>query len=297
MKENELKEIFNGIRNSSEESFEKLYSKYNKLVYGIAFSILKNGQDAEDVVQTVFAKIYDIDKSKLPTDKEASWLYTTTKNESITLLRKRNNHLELESIYEIEDENNEISEIISQDSYNRIISKLNDKEKEIVSLKILAKLSFDEIANLLNEPTGTIKWRYYKSIHTLKLLLSNLGMFIITFVIGIKTLFSQKVCNNIRQEISKDEIIEEDSLTSKVENSVQESMREEENKGYNEENFDTDGLEEEQQGTIIQEPDKEMDVNYVGIGILSLSVVFLVATIIFSIINTKYQLKRKDRKK
>lgn len=297
MKENELKEIFNGIRNSSEESFEKLYSKYNKLVYGIAFSILKNGQDAEDVVQTVFAKIYDIDKSKLPTDKEASWLYTTTKNESITLLRKRNNHLELESIYEIEDENNEISEIISQDSYNRIISKLNDKEKEIVSLKILAKLSFDEIANLLNEPTGTIKWRYYKSIHTLKLLLSNLGMFIITFVIGIKTLFSQKVCNNIGQEISKDEIIEEDSLTSKVENSVQESMREEENKGYNEENFDTDGLEEEQQGTIIQEPDKEMDVNYVGIGILSLSVVFLVATIIFSIINTKYQLKRKDRKK
>lgn len=297
MKENELKEIFNGIRNSSEESFEKLYSKYNKLVYGIAFSILKNGQDAEDVVQTVFAKIYDIDKSKLPTDKEASWLYTTTKNESITLLRKRNNHLELESIYEIEDENNEISEIISQDSYNRIISKLNDKEKEIVSLKILAKLSFDEIANLLNEPTGTIKWRYYKSIHTLKLLLSNLGMFIITFVIGIKTLFSQKVCNNIQQEISKDEIIEEDRLTSKVENSVQESMREEENKGYNEENFDTDGLEEEQQGTIIQEPDKEMDVNYVGIGILSLSVVFLVATIIFSIINTKYQLKRKDRKK
>ncbi|MBQ2836040.1 MAG: sigma-70 family RNA polymerase sigma factor [Clostridia bacterium] len=89
--EKELKEIFNEIKNYNNSAFEKLYNKYNTLVYGIAFSILKNKQDAEDVVQTVFAKIYDIDTDKLPTQKEASWLYTITKNESITLLRKRDN--------------------------------------------------------------------------------------------------------------------------------------------------------------------------------------------------------------
>ena len=60
--EKELKEIFEGIRDKNQTSFEELYSKYNKLVYGIAFSILKNGADAEDVVQIVFEKIYYIDK-------------------------------------------------------------------------------------------------------------------------------------------------------------------------------------------------------------------------------------------
>lgn len=258
--EKELKEIFEGIRNKNQTSFEKLYSKYNKLVYGIAFSILKNSQDAEDIVQIVFEKIYHIDKSKLPTDKEASWLYTTTKNEAITLLRKRNNHLELEYIYEIEDENNEISEIISQDSYNRLISKLNDKEKEIVSLKILANLSFNEISNLLNEPIGTIKWRYYKSIHNLRLLLSNLGMFVITFIIGMETLLSNKKSN---QEIS-----------------------------FREDFFNTTDKIEGTQEIIIE----ESNINYMGIGILIISTIFLLITII-SILCTKIHLKRKDRRK
>ena len=63
VKEKELKEIFNQIKNHENSAFEKLYNKYNTLVYGIAFSILKNKQDAEDVAQTVFAKIYDIDSN------------------------------------------------------------------------------------------------------------------------------------------------------------------------------------------------------------------------------------------
>lgn len=276
--EKELKEVFDGIRNKNQTSFEELYSKYNKLVYGIAFSILKNRQDAEDVVQTVFAKIYDIDKNKLPTDKEASWLYTTTKNEAITLLRKRNNHLELECIYEIEDENNEISEIISQDSYNRLISKLNDKEKEIVSLKILANLSFNEISNLLNEPTGTIKWRYYKSINSLKLLLSNLGMFIITFIIGMETLLSNKKSS---LEMTEDEAVVEDNSANKLESAEQESLRED--------LFNTTDKVEGTQEIIIE----ESNINYMGIGVLSISVIFLLITII-SILHTKMHLKRKD---
>ena len=114
------------------------------------------------------------------------------KNETISFLRKKNNDINLESIYEIEDKDNEINNIIDQVEFNRLISGLNDKEKQIISLKILANLSFDEIGKLLNEPTGTIKWRYYKSIHTLKILLSNLGMFIVTFVIGIKALFNNE---------------------------------------------------------------------------------------------------------
>lgn len=290
--EKELKEIFNEIRNNSNSAFEKLYKKYKTLIYGIAFSILKNKQDAEDVVQTVFAKLYDINADKLPTQKEASWLYTITKNEAIMILRKRDNNLSLDSIYEIETSNNEIEEVISKDSYNRIISKLNYKEKEIISLKILANLSFDEIANLLNEPTSTIKWRYYKSINSLKILLGNLGMFIITLFIGIKTLFNKKITS---LESITDNFITED----KVEQDSVQQGTEEENKGFQDSITDstTNKVEDEKQEIIIQEENIENDVNYIGIGILSISAIFLAITIIFSIFCIKSRIKSNKNRK
>ena len=80
--ENEkLKAIFSELRNGNKDTIENLYKKYDKMIYGIAFSILKNKDDSEDIIQTVFSKLYTIDQDKLPNDKEATWLYTVTKNE------------------------------------------------------------------------------------------------------------------------------------------------------------------------------------------------------------------------
>lgn len=293
--EKELKELFIELKYNN-IAFEKLYNKYNKLVYGIAFSILKNKQDSEDVVQNIFTKIYNIDKNKLPTKNEASWLYSTTKNETITVLRKRKNDLNLDSIYEIEDQDNEIDNSIDKMEFNGLIRKLDNCEKEIVSLKILANLSFDEIGKLLNKPTGTIKWRYYKAINTLKILLSNLGMFIVTFIIGLKTLSNQQKVNNAEQQIITDENIVqneeniEQEETEQDKSTMQDSLKEE-NNNINEEIVQNTTKQE----TIITDTIIEDNINYFGIGILSVSAIFLVFTIIFMIIFTKYQLKLKKK--
>lgn len=283
----ELKKLFFELKRNDKIAFEKLYIKYNKLIYSIAFSILKNKTDAEDIVQTVFTKIYTMGKEKLPRTKEASWLYSLTRNETISFLRKKNNDLDIESIYEIEDDNNQINEIIDYYTYNKLINKLNEKEKEIVSLKILADLSFDEIGKMLNEPTGTIKWRYYKSVYTLRILLSNLGMFIITFVIGLKALYSKerlKNTENIDIKNENDEDKREDKETQKTETDKSETKQE-----------STDNIQENEikQETLIPNniEENENNYNYLGIGILSFSTIFLILTIIFSIILTKHQLK------
>lgn len=284
--ERELRELFIELKSNNKIAFEKLYIKYNKLVYGIAFSILKNKEASEDVVQSVFSKLYEMDKSKMPDNKEASWLYTLTKNEAITFLRKKDNNIDLESIYNIEDKDNEINNIIDQVEFNRLIRGLNDKEKQIISLKILANLSFDEIGKLLGESTNTIKWRYYKSINTLKILLSNLGMFIITLAIGIKTLFKKKASN---QEVIHDNKTEQNTVnirddTTKTENQEtltnQTKFNESQNENTNNE------------GTIIQEQTASEPTNYYGIGILSISLIFLIITIIIFL---KYQLKLRKK--
>ena len=83
----ELHDIFKGISENNENYFNKLYEKYNMLIYGIAFSILKNRENSEEVVQKVFIKIWEMEKEKLPRSSEATWLYTLTKNETLNFLK------------------------------------------------------------------------------------------------------------------------------------------------------------------------------------------------------------------
>lgn len=210
-----LEQLFKEIKQGNKEIIEELYNRYNKIVYGIAFSILKNNEDSEDVVQIIFSKLYSIDEDKLPKEKAGTWLYKVTKNEALAILRKKYNNIRLEDIYNCENENNEINEVIDKESYNKLINKLNKKEQEIVSLKILSDLTFQEISEILGESSSTIKWRYYKAIYTLKITLSNLSMSIITFILGIATLKNQK---------KENPIIKDDQETNKEHNEVEKNL-------------------------------------------------------------------------
>lgn len=275
----ELKNLFAKIKNNNNTAFEELYSKYSKLIYKIAYSILKNKSDAEDVMQLVFEKIYSMDKKNLPTKNETSWIYSVTKNETLNYFKSNRNNINLDDIYEIEDNNQEISKIIDQENYNRLISKLNDNEKEIISLKIISNFSFEEIGKILNMPTGTVKWRYYKAINTLKLLLSNLTMFIISFISSIYALKSTK---KIISPIQEENVIE-NIVIADDENQKQQYEKSENTQQNSQEEINT---------TIIEETN-ENEVNYPAIGLMGISTVFLMLTIIFSIIFAKYQLKLK----
>ena len=101
----ELEKVFLDIKQNKIQGIEELYSKYKKVVYGIAFTISKNKEDSEDIMQIIFAKIYETENSKLPTSNYASWLYSTTKNEAINFLKKKKNDIPIDKIYEISDDN------------------------------------------------------------------------------------------------------------------------------------------------------------------------------------------------
>ena len=283
--ENELEKIFLNIKQDRTSGIEELYFKYKKVIYGIVFTIAKNQNDAEDITQTIFIKITEMENSKLPKSNYASWLYVITKNETINFLKKKKKDIPLEKIYEIPDESNEINKIIDNEEFNKLISKLNDKEKEIISLKILSNFSFEEIGKLLKEPTGTVKWRYYKSMNSLKIILENIVMSIVSFIIGVKALFTSNQGKNvIEQENSADlNISDEDILQDNLEA----------NKGENINNTITNTTPNENstiQENIIYE--NEMNNNYnqfIGYSFIGLSIIFLIISLCFLI---KYQLKR-----
>lgn len=260
----ELHFIFERIKCGEKEAIEDLYHKYQSLVINISFSIVKDKNIAEEVSQNVFLKIMQLSLEKLPSQNELSWLYTVVKNCSIEYLRKQSNDLDINSIYNLEDQENEITKTIDKDSFNRLMDCLNDKEKEIVSLKVIANLSFREIGMVLNIPIGTVQWKYYKAIHTLKIFISNLTIFTITFLLYVgskekESEFDNNIHNNYPNHTSNDlivpEVITADSSTTAIQSSV-------------------------------------ISTDIKQIGLFSISSIFLALTIIFGIILVKRQQKR-----
>ena len=284
----ELHELFQGIKQGSRTAFEVLYKRYNQLVYKIAFSILKNKENSEDVMQNVFTKIYELSEIKLPDNKEASWLYTVTKNESITKLRKIKEDIDIDSIYNVSKDCKDIENIIDNDKYNRIIDKLDKKEQEIVSLKILGQLSFKEIAKLMNMPIGTVQWHYYKALDNIKILIGNMTMFIITTVLYLK---NKLIKVEMSQDIEENNVIQEDSeeeeKTSQDSAENSEQLENEKNENVEENTQTSETIEIETINTSLNNIENKI--------LLGSSTLFLILTIIFSIICIKYQQNKKKK--
>ena len=301
---NEINQLFEEFKSGNKEVLEEIYNKYQKVIFGIAFGILKNKDDAEDIVQLVFIKLHTLDNSKLPENNIPSWLYTITKNETLQFLRKQKNNIDLDSIYDLEAPNSEINKLIAQETYNKLISNLSSKEKEIVSLKIISNLSFEQISEILGEKTGTIKWRYYKAIYNLKLILSNLSMSIVAFIIGLATFKQTKSSPSIEPEQKEPEQDVTNNQISKPQGTIGEDNDEELKSELQETQNTTNQFQDNTENTIIEEPDNTENIiieepivhqhlNYVGVGFLSISFIFFIATIV--IIFKKYQLKLRKK--
>lgn len=292
----ELHSIFQGIANKNEKEFNQFYEKYHLLVYGIAFSILKNKEDSEDIKQKVFLKIWKMEKEKLPTSNEASWLYTLTKNEALNYLRSKKQEIDIDDVYYIIDENQELDQIIDKESYHKMIAKLNQQEQEIVCLKILSKLSFKEIAQVLHMPISTVQWKYYKSLYTLRILLGNLTILIVSVLslqIGqtikggpIFSIFPEKnkEDNLGEMESTGNESAKGDSLTNVMPDIA--------------ETIEKDQIKENtiQNETIQSElPQNVVTYSKMQIGLLGITIICFIFTIIFSIIFIKHQQKAKKK--
>ena len=299
----ELHQIFQQLRNKNQNAYNKLYENYYKLVYGIVFSIIKNKSDSEDVTHEIFTKIYKLDASKLPEDHEASWLFTVSKNECLLFLRKSKPNISIEEIYEMPENNNGIDNIVDKDYYNKLVSGLKEDEKIIVSLKVLSNFTFKKISQIMNIPIGTVQWKYYKAINSLKISIGSLAGAVVAFIIVIARgeFWKEKeyLINNKENDISDDrtktdsdksEVQEQDSTSEiqNIDNHASESINGKEDKTIIPETITS--VEVENKAEIQGDSPKHLD----GIQITSLTIGIMLF-IIFIIFFKKYQQKLKKK--
>jgi RNA polymerase sigma-70 factor (ECF subfamily) len=143
--------------------FDDLVRQLSRKLYGFAFRILRNQEEAEDAIQEIFIKLWKM-KEKLPEYKSIDALATTmTKNYCIDQIRKKkyliqeedDNHktliIDFESPYEL------LASRESNEILHHIIDLLPDIYKVVIRLREIEGLSYEEIADKTKQNINTLR--------------------------------------------------------------------------------------------------------------------------------------------
>lgn len=165
---NHYEELVKAFLEGDNKAFEAIYRATYKNVYFTCLSFLKNEKDAEDVTQDVYEAVYRNVKTLKNPETLQIWMYKIAVNKCKNVLKKEKAILvEEETLENIVTENNENflpEEYITEKSKRKIVmdimrKKLSDIQYQTVILFYFNELSVEEIADIMECPPGTVKYR------------------------------------------------------------------------------------------------------------------------------------------
>ena len=156
------------------KAFDQIYNFYSQRLYGFAFSLLKNHEDAKEIVQETFIKLWNKREQINPGQSFKTFLFTISYNTSIDLLRKRlkedrfKDHLKMHlKIHE-----QSADSLITYKELNGILQKAIDKlpsqQKKVFLMSREEGLSYKEISKKLDISLKTIESHIYLALKTIR---------------------------------------------------------------------------------------------------------------------------------
>ena len=175
--------LIDRVKEGDREAFMVLTRAHQKSVFLVAFSFFHNREDALDIVQETFLRLYK--KIHLfNRDKNfKNWLMQITKNLCIDHYRKnvkkdflidRDKRIEEMNISAREKAENH-QDAPLKDVITNCLNKLTEKQRNIFMMKHYNDLEYREIAEILNIATGTVKSLHFKAVRNLRILMSPIS--------------------------------------------------------------------------------------------------------------------------
>ena len=164
--------LVSALQNAStkEKAFRELIKSYKERLYWHVRKIVISHDDADDVLQNTFIKIYrNIDKFN-QNSKLYSWMYRIATNEAITFINKRAKQRSLD----IADYQQELASTLTSDDFftgneiqlilQKAIATLPQKQQLVFNMKYFDELKYEEISEILETSVGALKASYFHAV-------------------------------------------------------------------------------------------------------------------------------------
>jgi len=162
-------------------AFVTLVDRYKHMVFTLAMKILKNNEEAEEVSQDVFIKVYNALHTFKGDSKFSTWLYKIAYYQSLDYLKRQKRNLHTSSINSdieyhlssVESALNGLEESERKLAIKRAIDKLPEDDAVVITLHYFEELSLKEIAEIMDIEANTVKVRLFRSRKRLAVFLKN----------------------------------------------------------------------------------------------------------------------------
>lgn len=160
------------MKNNLEKQIAEYVTQYKENHYRLAFSYVKNPEDALDIVQESIYKALSAKDTLKNSDHIKTWFYRIVVNTALDFLRKQ------KRLGVMDEEILSTLEGGAVDHYQNIdlqraLDDLPVKYRSVVVLRYFEDLKIEEIAQILNENVNTVKTRLYKSLEKLRLQMND----------------------------------------------------------------------------------------------------------------------------
>ncbi|MEE4312548.1 MAG: sigma-70 family RNA polymerase sigma factor [candidate division KSB1 bacterium] len=164
-------DLIEQFQNGDLYAFDLIVKRYKNQLLNFVYRFLGNVEEAEDIVQETFLRVYRNRKAYQKVAKFSTWIYTIAGNLAKTELRKRKRRKFFsisdlgydDKDYDIADDEfnpeKTVDGNIKEEIIHKEIQSLSPKFREVIILRDVQELSYEEISNIVDIPLGTVKSR------------------------------------------------------------------------------------------------------------------------------------------
>lgn len=160
------KELIKRAASGDMQAFEEIYKTYSKYVYNLLLRFFYNQDDAQEITQEVFMKVYEnLNKFRFKS-KLKTWIYRISINVAQNFNKKENKNKGNFAAYDdtlVIKQNNSVDQLIEKEYHEKVIKRLLDEitpeQKSCLVLRTFEKLSYQEISGILEVDVNTVRSR------------------------------------------------------------------------------------------------------------------------------------------
>lgn len=155
---------------TQDAAFQKLLATYQRPLYSHIRSIVLNHDDADDVLQNTFVKVFQYLKGFKGESKLFSWMYRIATNEAITFINQRAKRGRVSS----EELQSKLVDNLKADNYfdgnevqlklQKAISLLPEKQQLVFKMKYFQEIKYEELSEILGTSVGALKASYHHAV-------------------------------------------------------------------------------------------------------------------------------------